>query len=541
MGDLGRALEQWSNLLGQDAVVAGGSTLTAMGTATFAIDRRVVAAISPADRDQVQGCVRIANDCEVPIYPVSAGKNWGYGSQVPASDNCTVLHLGRLNHIVDFNENLAYATVQPGVTFRQLQEYLKARGSSLGMSFPGGSPDASVLGNLVERGVGSGPYGDRFGHACGLEVVLPTAEVVHTGFARFPNAATASLHRWGVGASLDGLFSQSNLGIVTQATIWLQPRPAYRQVCYVGISDRHHLVWLIDVLRSLRLGGLVRSNVTVLNDYKSWSLLHQYPWDEARGVTPMPPELLQSIRQGSWSSAWSTRIVLGSMSRQVGEAERRILAELLREKADKLVFVDDDRIQVEHWNPPLDPELVVARVLSPINRERLFADAPTERGIYSTYWRKRLPPPATMDPDRDRCGVVWCAPAVPFDGTHVKAAVEVIEEVAMADRFEPSIGLECVTDRCVQVGALIVYDRDVPGEDERARACHDEMLKRLIDLGYLPWRLGLQSMDGLPSAADDYGWLLGAIKRVIDPNNILAPGRYDREAIGVRSPPVSHG
>ncbi len=71
-----------------------------------------------------------------------------------------------------------------------------------------------------------------------------------------------------------------------------------------------------------------------------------------------------------------------------------------------------------------------------------------------------------------------------------------------------------------------MYDRDVPGEDARALACHDRLIHGLIDRGYLPYRLGIQSMDALPPAVDHTDQFLGRLKSAIDPNGILAPGRY---------------
>ena len=120
-------------------------------------------------------------------------------------------------------------TVEAGVTFNQLHAYLSEQNSGLFMSVTGSSGTASLIGNLVERGIGRGPYGDRFAHVCALEVVLPTGETVRTGFDRFDHAKSNRLHRWGVGPYVDGLFTQSSLGIVTRATIWLLPLPQHFQ------------------------------------------------------------------------------------------------------------------------------------------------------------------------------------------------------------------------------------------------------------------------------------------------------------------------
>ena len=74
---------------------------------------------------------------------------------------------------------------------------------------------------------------------------------------------------------------------------------------------------------------------------------------------------------------------------------------------------------------------------------------------------------------------------------------------------------------------LIIFDRDDGEDDTRALACHDELLARLNELGYLPHRLGIQSMRGTPECIDGFEATIARLKQLLDPNGILAPGRYD--------------
>ena len=129
---------------------------------------------------------------------------------------------------------------------------MRKRRSKLFLSVTGGPPDASVIGNVVERGTGLGPYGERLTNACGFEVVLPQGEVIRTGFGRFPNAKTAPLDRYGLGPSLDGLFTQSNLGIVTEMTVWLRPKPADFRVFSLVVNQRN-MPRLVDAIQSLAM------------------------------------------------------------------------------------------------------------------------------------------------------------------------------------------------------------------------------------------------------------------------------------------------
>ena len=181
------SLRHWEQLLGSEFVQTDSSALRTAETATFATSQRVPAILRPGSREQVQECLRIANRFGTPLYPISSGKNWGYGSRVPPVDGCAILDLSRLDRIVDFNEELGYVTVEPGVTQARLHQFLRDRQSRLWMDATGSSPDCSLIGNAMERGFGHTPYGDHFAHVCGLEVVLPTGEVIETGSARFPD------------------------------------------------------------------------------------------------------------------------------------------------------------------------------------------------------------------------------------------------------------------------------------------------------------------------------------------------------------------
>src|SRR5262249_18404151 len=123
-------------------------------TATFATRQRVPAILRPGDRREVQACLRVAGRHGVAVYPVSGGRNWGLGSRVPPLDGCALVDLGRMDRILDYDEELAYVTVEPGVTFRRLYDFLRQHASSLFLNTIGGSPEASVVADALERGAG---------------------------------------------------------------------------------------------------------------------------------------------------------------------------------------------------------------------------------------------------------------------------------------------------------------------------------------------------------------------------------------------------
>jgi 4-cresol dehydrogenase (hydroxylating) len=525
------ALVAWSAAVGQEHVIREGPVVRAAEVATYATNRWIPAIVRPGNREEVQEVLRIANRFGTPVYPISSGKNWGYGSRVPSADGCVLLDLGRMNQIVDFSESLAYVTVEPGVTQAQLHAFLQERGSKLWMDCTGASPQCSLIGNAVERGFGHTPYGDHFAHTCGLEVVLPTGEVVETGFARFPSAQAASLYRWGMGPTLDGIFSQSNFGIVTRMTVWLMPQPEYFQAYYFRCEEAHGLEGAINALRPLRLDGTIRSASHIANDYKVVSALQQYPWDATGGRTPLDAETMGQLRNELKIGAWNGSGALYGSKRQVKEA-RRLLRKALKGSAQRLQFLDDRTFRlaslfakpyqlISGWN--LERTLAL---LKPVYG--LMQGIPTDHPLASTYWRKRNPPPAAMNPDRDGCGLLWCSPVLPADGNAVSYVTSFISDLVLSHGFEPAISLTMISDRALACIISLAYDRHVAGEDDRALACYRELAQQLAEKGYHSYRLPVGLMSGMGESGP-YADLLQRIKQTLDPGGILAPGRYTRE------------
>ena len=523
------AIAAWTELLTEQYAIFDPPELTAAATATYQTNEAVMAILRPHTTEQVQQCLQIATEYQIPVYPVSSGKNWGYGSRVPTASDCALLDLSRMDRIIEINPELAYVTVEPGVTQQQLYDYLQQQQANLWMDSTGSSPQSSLIGNVLERGFGHTPYGDRFDNVCGLEVVLPTGELVHTGFGRFSEAKATPVYRWGLGAYLDGIFTQSNFGIVTRMTIWLMPAPEYFQAFYFSIKSEEQLPALIDALRPLRLNGTIKSAVHIGNSYKVLSSIRQYPWQETDGVTPLPPETMDYFAE-SWDfGSWNGSGGLYGTKKQVAIA-RRLIKAALKGKVRKLQFVDDNTLKLAQAVAPQYkavmglnlPEML--KIIKPVYG--LMKGIPTATQLKSTYWRKKTTPPEAMNPDRDGCGLIWCAPIAPLKGECAEEISSIATPIFRKHGFEPLISLTLLTERCLGCIITIAYDRSIPGEDEKAIACHEELLKAFSESGYYPYRIRVHDRDIITAGEGSYQELLQKIKAAIDPNNILAPGRY---------------
>jgi hypothetical protein len=215
-------------------------------------ERVASAAVAPSSTAEVQACVRAANRYRIPIYPISTGKNLGYGGSAPAYSGSVVLDLKRMNRILEVNESQAYALVEPGVSYFDLYRYIQENKLKVWIDCP--DPGwGSVVGNAIDRGGGytMTNFRHHFDSHCGMEVVLPNGELLRTGMGAIPEAKTWQQFKSGCGPWVDGIFSQSNFGVVTKMGFWLMPQPeAYLRVT-VSLPRYRDLTPLVDTLNYL--------------------------------------------------------------------------------------------------------------------------------------------------------------------------------------------------------------------------------------------------------------------------------------------------
>ena len=118
--------------------------------------------------------------------------------------------------------------VEPGVSYQSIYDELVRRGNKLMLDVTSGPPQGGMIGNALDKGAGYTPYFDHFGFSCGIEVVLGNGEILRTGDGALDHSTrsrTGTPRNIRFGPILDGLFAQSNYGIVTRMGVWLLPRP----------------------------------------------------------------------------------------------------------------------------------------------------------------------------------------------------------------------------------------------------------------------------------------------------------------------------
>ena len=248
--------------LGKDAVLSGAGAIAAGGYALAGTTPVGVAL--PKDIEQLRAILSIASENNVSLWVLpNTAANGGMAG--PATDrDILVIDQSRMNRIVEVNVKGAYALVEPGVSYMQLNNYLEENNTGLWVDCDRNGLN-SVSGSVTAREFGYTAYGDHTMMQCGMEIMLADGELVRLGMGAMPKSNTWQLAKYAYGPYLDGLFTQSGLGIVTKMGVWLMPAPPAYQPFAVTLKGDSDLAQAIEILRSFKVNVIIPNTVVISN------------------------------------------------------------------------------------------------------------------------------------------------------------------------------------------------------------------------------------------------------------------------------------
>ncbi len=492
-------------------------------------DERVAsAAVAPDNVEQVQQVVRIANKYKIPIYPISTGKDLGYGGSAPVYSGSVVLDLKRMNRIIEVNERNAYALVEPGVSYFDLYRYIQEKGLKLWVDVPDpgwGSP----IGNALDRGGGylMAEYRNHFDSHCGMEVVLANGEILRTGMGAMPGAKTWQQYKTGFGPWVDGVFSQSNFGVVTKMGFWLMPEPEAYFSGKVFVSKHDDLIPLVDILNYLENTGVTNGMPDLGSPLLGVPMVSEFEGLFEKGLTPFTvprdpevsaldakkgggtPQELDEIARRKGISYWSCRLAF------YGAAKTNAANwEYAKEKFSAIPgakFVDG-----EVYKMPLTPE----------QREKVHKPqfGIPSLNMFSIGARAATNPTPTT-------GHLWFSPIIPRTGEAIFEANRVFSQAAQEFGL-PSLGFSlpsCYWKRAFIYIFAFPVTRDVE-TNKKNRAVFNRLIELAAERGWGEYRTAPVFQDAVMSTYSFNNHALlrfhETLKDAVDPNGILSAGRY---------------
>ncbi len=490
------AIEEYAAIVGDENVFVTDESLTSYKKIMLPVDVSDYApagALAPASVEEVQAIMGVCDKYEIAVWPISTGKNFGYGTATAATKGQMILDLRRMNKIIEVDPELGTALVEPGVTYQQLKNYLEENNIPLWLSPPAPSAIVSPLGNTVDRGVGYTPYGDNFMFQCGMEVVLADGEVLRTGMGSMPNSNTWQVFKWGYGPSLDGIFTQSNYGIVTKIGMWLMPQPPAFKPFVIRYPNDADIVKAIETIRPLRIAQIIPNGVVIAHalwEGGSEAIRSDY----YQGEGSIPEEAVEKLKADYKMGAWNIYAALYGT-----EEQNDLNWNIVKGAFEATGAIVQDAEDLPD-NPTFD------------YRSKLMSGDMTlkEFGLYN--WR-------------GGGGSSWFAPVAQAKGS------EGLRQMELAKEILGKYGFDYVSEYVVGWREMhhiidLLFDKTNAEETTRANQCFDELITEFSKQGWGSYRTNTAYME---KVADTYGPVKKdvnqRIKRALDPKGIIAPGK----------------
>jgi 4-cresol dehydrogenase (hydroxylating) flavoprotein subunit len=450
-------------------------------------------AVAPASVDEVRAILKVASKYRLPMWPISTGKNMGYGMATPASSGQMVLDLKRMNRILDFDAELGTVLVEPGVTYQQLNDYIEANNLPYWLDVPTVGPIVSMVGNTLERGVGYTPYGDHFFMQCGMEVVLADGTLLKTGMGSVKDSTTWQAFKWGYGPYLDGIFTQSNFGVVTKLGMWLMPKPPVYKPFVVRYPNVEDVAKATDTIRPFRMNNLIPNGVLMMGALYQLAMFKRQR-DIYTGTGPIPADVLKAEATRNGLGMWNVYFALYGTDEIIGAVEPIVRGAF--EASGGEVLTSDEMT----GNPWFE------------HHRTLMRGGMSLEEIGLVRWR-------------GMGGAIAFAPVAPAKGAETQGQSALATEIMNKYGFDYAPAY-AIGGRELHHIIFLMFDKGDDAEAARAETCMNEMITRFGERGWCAYRSSVSTMDLVASQYGEANRQVNArIKQALDPLHIIAPGK----------------
>ncbi len=460
-----KIIEKLKAIVGDDYVSSRKDVLLAYSTsASIGYDSVLPGAVvRPATTEEVSQILKIANEDKIPVTPRSGGSSL-QGEVIPKEDGL-IIELMRLESIEIFHD-LRTARIGAGVTFGALDKHLNQFDLWLPI-YPESSLVCTVAGNVAVNGAGPGSskYGCIAEMVLGLEIVLPNGEIIQTGTEANPNAPGPFL-RYAFGPDLTGLFigSLGSLGIITSVSVKL-----FRKMRHF-----HYETYGFETTEQAEkfLGELKHNDINAVFASIYEGRILEFFLDMLGEEYGIPPT--------EWHP-FTVSATIGHVREDILQSDVKKAEEVCRILGGTVIGVPE--LPQGEWD----------------DRMRTFA-----RSSYAHGWWWRILYHHQTPTNWHRS---------------VKEIWDVMDEFGLLGHTAGFL----TGHTSYNFYPHLYFDPEDSEEEEKVRAAHAELSKRLFKTGAVPFKLAPYWMEGVREMKG-YMELIKSIKKTIDPNGIMNPG-----------------
>lgn len=482
--------------------------------------RLIDVVVLPDNEIHVQKIVKLANREKIPIIPYAAGANVG-GLTLPTERGGILMDFKRMRRVIKIDKENKYIIIEPGFTFGDLKRLFDTEIPEFRYSFPFSPPYTSVGVNALLQGLGSLSvlYGCANNFINGLEVVLPTGEIVQIG----NHAVNRGRYWYGREPLPDlcGLFigMQGITGIATKISLQLMDRP--KILTHYAILPKDPIDFFTNWVHDLTklhvcdelgcgyfppkvAGGLLPDDMIELMSKlmfylsqknhtklmkKVWPMLKILPGQTFGWVKKLSPLLARKLPDED-EPFLIVGATIGAENKKLFKAKYKTLKKFMK-KQDALMIPPDDFGE-------LKPAMMS------------ILDLPAQLPAFY---------------DLRGGGLTWLGSYVPPSrvGEGVKRCKKIILDQGL---FPVGVLRPMKNDHYFVMRFIIPFDSSNQEEIDRVKIALKEVCKVVLDIGGVPYKMAPWAAKIVWNKADpSFYKLIKRVKNMLDPNNIMNPGK----------------
>lgn len=499
------------------------------GADTGASQRLPAGAIIVKEVDAIPEILALANEFKVPLWPISGGRNFGYGTSLPVDTRSFIVDLSQLRRVyIDVHSSTAL--IEPGVTQADLHAAIKKSGADLLVPTTGVGPNGNILGNALDGGYGLTPITDHFDAISELEGYWGNGTEFRHTYQDLNCPEMAKRWNAGTGYSWAGLLRQGNFGIVTRARIQLARTPEATRILVFEWKNHPAFVASQTELNKLvedipGIGGII-----MMNDCRILSTQVDTPL-----ASPLKGEeraaYLQQLAKERKISAWTGLGTLYGSQAAVAGSVKDIRRRLKNCRVWSFSPNQIKQLQkVQAYLPKWGFAALRRHFGALVNTLGTVEGYPIVAFLKIAY---ALDPTAkkldlNSHPAKDGAGILWYAPLVPFAADEVERYKTVMSKCLTDNGFDPLLAVTSRSSRTLSGTIPLLFDRKNTDDVARAKKCYRELVKTGLENGWPPYRLGIDYMDMIACPADSpSAQVQQLLKNALDENAVIATGRYE--------------
>lgn len=477
---------------------------------SLTINNEVLLIAYPKTREELIYIVKLANEKNIPLYPISRGFNLGYGSKMPITDKNILIDMKYFNKISSFSKENGTIRIESGVTQKQLYDYLIENNLPYFMDVTGSSGSASIMGNILDGGFGHTPAGYKRENFSNAEILLGSGEILKTD--SFPT----------IGPDLAGLFVQSNFGIIISCEINLNYKTEHFESFIIQLNGEENLYNLIEKISILKQQKVLTSLVHVANPLRTFMTSYTCPDEYKNQVLSNQKakelqnyKLLKSFDYTAAGGLYGTKKEI--------KIKKKIIKKTFK-KHFKIIFFNDTKINLLK-NILKHEKLVntfkidyVKKVIDSFEPTyNLMKGIPNDKIYENILWK--------VDKLSD-LGMMWVSPVVCAKKEELSTILKILEESFEKYNFELPITMTFVKPGKLIFIININFNKNNIDEANRAKELYREIVKKVEENGLGFYRKPILFVDDLYKNNKQKEMFLKEIKKITDPNNIISQKRY---------------